>query len=115
MAVLVVVNDLMFKEKIAAAGRELGAELHFARSFDHARGVLAEHPCRTAIVDLHLKNADPVGIGAGLKSEGLVERVLGYYSHVEVELAGRAEEAGFDEVMPRSAFVARMPALLGTT
>lgn len=74
--------------------------------------MLDGHSCRTAIVDLHLNNADPIGIGAALMSEGLVGRVVGYYSHVEVELAGRAEEAGFDEVMPRSAFVSEVIALL---
>ena len=37
---------------------------------------------------------------------------LGFYSHVDVETRRRAEEAGFDLVVPRSRMAREMPALV---
>jgi hypothetical protein len=38
--------------------------------------------------------------------------VVGFFAHVQTELMQRARAAGFDEVLPRSAFVARLPDIL---
>lgn len=112
MTVLVVVSDLMFKEKIAAAGRELSVELLFARSLEKARIVAREKPCIDCLVDLHLKGEDPIKIGTTLKEEGLVQRIHAFFSHVEVEKEDDALAAGFEEVLPRSKFFARLPQIL---
>jgi len=112
MSVLVVVSDLVFKEKIAAAGRELSVELLFARTLTKARTVAQERRCQDCLVDLHLKGEDPIEIGTALKEEGLVERVHAFFSHVEVEKEDDALLAGFDEVLPRSKFFARLPDIL---
>jgi hypothetical protein len=37
---------------------------------------------------------------------------LGFYSHVDVDTKRRAEEAGFDLVVPRSRMAREMPALV---
>ena len=37
---------------------------------------------------------------------------LGFYSHVDVDTRRRAEEAGFDLVVPRSRMAREMPALV---
>jgi DNA-binding NarL/FixJ family response regulator len=39
-------------------------------------------------------------------------RVLGFLSHVQLELAEHAKAAGADEVMPRSRFSAHLPEIL---
>jgi len=38
--------------------------------------------------------------------------VVGFFSHVQTELQRRAEEAGFDHVLTRSAFTKRLPEIL---
>jgi hypothetical protein len=38
--------------------------------------------------------------------------VIGFYSHVDRELREAALAAGLDQVLPRSAFTVRLPALL---
>ena len=38
--------------------------------------------------------------------------VLGFYSHVDVETRGRAEQAGVDLVVPRSRLAREMPQLV---
>jgi hypothetical protein len=83
--VAVLCPDLLFGSKIhgmlAAAGHEVVA----VRSAAEAAGADA------LVVDLHttLERAD--GVPA-----------LGFYSHVDQETRRRAEEAGFDRVVPRS-------------
>ena len=37
---------------------------------------------------------------------------LGFYPHVDVELRRRAEDAGFDRVVPRSRMAREMPSLV---
>jgi hypothetical protein len=39
-------------------------------------------------------------------------RRLGFYPHVQVELRRRAEDAGFDLVVPRSRIARELPALI---
>ena len=39
-------------------------------------------------------------------------RLVGFFSHVETELQVAAEKAGFDQVLPRSAFTNRLPQIL---
>jgi hypothetical protein len=39
-------------------------------------------------------------------------RVIGFHSHVQVELGRAAEQAGCDQVLPRSVFVAQVPEIL---
>jgi CheY-like chemotaxis protein len=112
-SILVVVSDLFFREKIAAAARELGVVVHFARS--GAKGLEAArlHGCRKAFIDLHLKSEDPLPVGELLKREGGVDYVGGYFSHVDSERGEEAMARGFDETFPRSKFFARRPELLG--
>ena len=45
-------------------------------------------------------------------AKGAGARVVGFVSHVDVELVKGAREAGADEVMARSGFVERLPGLL---
>src|SRR4051794_33501180 len=51
------------------------------------------------------------GAGVGVEAPAGTPR-LGFYSHVDVETRRRAEEAGFDLVVPRSRMAREMPALV---
>jgi hypothetical protein len=66
-------------------------------------GPLPNDP-QALIVDLD--NTDwEAGLPTGLPK-------LGFYSHVDVDTRKRAEDAGFDMVVPRSRMAREMPALV---
>ena len=46
------------------------------------------------------------------KEQSAQAHVVAYLSHVQVELAAAAKEAGADTVLPRSAFSAKLPEIL---
>ncbi len=56
------------------------------------------------VVDLGASGFDGVGLVERLREEGELEstRTLGVYSHVDADTRRRAQEAGFDLVVPRS-------------
>lgn len=66
------------------------------------------------IVDLHNTKLDPIEIAAQLKSIELLKSVplLGFFSHVNVDLQRQAIEAGYDEVIPRSLFARDLAKIL---
>ena len=95
--VAAIVPDLFFaskvKETLTAAGHDVTI-------------VSAEPPPETdlVVVDLDAAGAE-VAVPSGTPS-------LGFYSHVDVETRARAEQAGFDLVVPRSRMAREMPELV---
>ena len=69
-----------------------------------ARLANAGAPGTVLIVDLTNPDVDGAGIVLSLREEDLLEgvRTLGFYSHVESATRERAEQVGFDQVVPRS-------------
>lgn len=98
MSVVAVVDDMFFKAKIRAVAEAVGVEISFPRTkealLEKAR--LAD----LVIVDLHSEKFDPLSLPAEL---GPVQ-LLGFFSHVEVELQRNAVAAGYQRVVPRSVF-----------
>jgi hypothetical protein len=95
--VAAVVPDLFFaskvKETLAAAGYEVDL-------------VAAGAP-----VDADVLVVDLDAAGTAVTAPPGTPR-LGFYSHVDVETRERAEEAGFDLVVPRSRMAREMPELV---
>lgn len=96
--VLAVVDDMFFKAKIRAVAEAVGAQISFPRTKE---ALLEKAPqADLVIVDLQNQKIDPLSLPAEL---GAV-RLLGFFSHVEVELQRRAMAAGYEQVVPRSVF-----------
>ncbi|HEY9402193.1 MAG TPA: response regulator [Pyrinomonadaceae bacterium] len=112
--VLVAVDDLFFAAKIRAAAEHLGVEVLFPRSLDALVQAARDDAPALVIVDLHLQRYDPFALAPRLKTvEALRETPLvGFFSHVQTEVQRRAKDAGFDHIMPRSAFTKRLPEIL---
>ncbi|MCA1615947.1 MAG: response regulator [Acidobacteria bacterium] len=112
--VLAAVDDIFFKAKIRGAAEHLGVEIEFARDTDACVEAARQNPPAVVIADLHAERCDPFAIAGHFKSDARLSSVplVGFYSHVQTELGRRAQLAGFDQVLPRSAFVQRLPALL---
>ena len=112
--VIAAVGDLFFASKIRGAGEQAGAEVVFVRDAESLiRKVESDAPA-LVILDLQTDKLDPVEVVERLKTSEATRgvRVIGFLSHVEVELQRRAKEAGFDQVMPRSVFSQRLPEIM---
>jgi CheY-like chemotaxis protein len=112
--VIAFVDDLFFAAKIRATAEHLGIEVIFLRSAEALREASAQHAPALFIVDLHLQREDPFLLAGSLKADEELRAtpLVGFFSHVQVELQRRAEAAGFEHVLPRSAFTKRLPEIL---
>src|SRR4051812_7995143 len=89
--VAVVVPDLLFGSRVQGGVQAAGHEL-----------VAAEADPDLVIADVEV--VDPAGVAG--------PRRLGFYPHVQPELKKRAEDAGFDMVVPRSRIARELPDLV---
>ncbi|HKS28025.1 MAG TPA: hypothetical protein VJS44_09405 [Pyrinomonadaceae bacterium] len=115
-AIIVAVSDMFFAAKIRAAGEALNIPLRFIKTAEEIERVAREESPSLIILDLHQQQPDPFQLARELKSREELRhiRLLGFFSHVQTELEKRAREAGFEQVMPRSAFTKRLPEILTT-
>ncbi len=106
-----IVSDLIFRSKIESTARAVGAHVDSVASANALADVLAAEPVDLVIVDMALDRALALDcIARAAESGG--PRVLAFFSHVETDLADAARQAGAGEILPRSAFAARLPQLL---
>ncbi|MDT4895239.1 MAG: hypothetical protein QOH25_316 [Acidobacteriota bacterium] len=113
--VIAVVDDMFFASKIRATAEHLGVPVRFARSTDEALKVARAEEPSLIIADLHAQKCDPFSLAEQLKADETLRAVplVGFFSHVQTELQHRAEQSGYDRVMPRSAFSKNLPEILG--
>jgi two-component system cell cycle response regulator DivK len=115
--VLAAVDDIFFASKIRATAEHLGVDVRFHRSAHELIARARRYQPALIIVDLHSKACDPFALALSLKGDETLRAIplLGFFSHVQTALQRRAEEAGFDRVMPRSAFTKRLSEILQNT
>jgi CheY-like chemotaxis protein len=109
--VLALVDDLLFVSKIAETARHVGVEVKIVGT---GAALVAEAQAATpalVIADLHARGGAIEAVGA-LRAAGCAAPVVGFLSHVQVDLAERARAAGFDEVLPRSKFTQQLGEIL---
>ena len=112
--VVAVVDDLFFASKIRGTAEQLGLAVSFPRTI----AALVETALRDRpgliVCDLHSQRIDPLVLARTLKADTRFQhiRLLGFFSHVQTELQRAAEAAGFDRVIPRSAFTKHLPEIL---
>jgi hypothetical protein len=98
MSIVAVVDDMFFASKIRAAAEAVGVEISFPRTKESL--IEKARQADLIIVDLHSQRFDPLTLPAELSGASL----LGFFSHVEVELQRQALAAGYGRVVPRSVF-----------
>jgi len=108
--VLAVVNDLFFSVKLTEAAKRSGLALEFVKDAEQVIERAAGKPS-LIIFDLNFDAVQPLKLIAKLKASPETKGVslIGYLSHVQVELKQKAQEAGCDMVMARSAFSQNLP------
>jgi PleD family two-component response regulator len=112
--VLAVVDDLFFTVKINEAAKRAGIAVEFVKSETDALHVAAASPPALIILDLQCAAVDPIALVTKLKADATTAGIhlLGYLSHVEGELKQRAQQAGCNMVLARSAFSQNLPQIL---
>jgi DNA-binding NarL/FixJ family response regulator len=110
--IVALMDDLFFQMKVAETAKHLGLELKVATNGDALLGLLEPLP-KLVIIDLNARS-QPLAAIERLRAVQKDLRVVGFLSHVQRDLADRAQAAGCNEVMPRSAFTQNLAAILST-
>jgi DNA-binding NarL/FixJ family response regulator len=108
--VVAYMDDLFFQMKLAETAKHLGLEVKVASNPDSLLELLTPPPV-LAIFDLNARSS-PLDAAQRLRAEQPNLRIVGFLSHVQTDLAAKAQSAGFDEVMPRSKFSMQLPQIL---
>jgi CheY-like chemotaxis protein len=105
---------MFFAAKIRAAAEHLGVEISFSRDLQAAIEAAREAKPSLIIVDLHANRFDPLALCRTLKADAALSSIplLSFFSHVQTALMQQAKEAGYDYVLPRSAFTGKLPEIL---
>ncbi|HWG91951.1 MAG TPA: hypothetical protein VNZ52_13960 [Candidatus Thermoplasmatota archaeon] len=111
---LAAVSDLFFATKIRTTANLSGINLGIVTSAKELVERVAREQPTVVVVDLNEQRFDPFEAIRLLRAApwGLSVPVVGFFSHVQVELKTKAEAAGATRVLPRSAFVERLPDIL---
>jgi CheY-like chemotaxis protein len=112
--VIAVVDDLFFASKIRGTAEQLGVAVKFARTADALAEAARRDLPSLIICDLHSQRVYPNELAKLLKADEQLRSIplVGFFSHVQTELQRQAQEAGFDRVMPRSAFSSHLVQIL---
>ena len=107
---LAILGDLLFQSKLEAAAAHAGVELHITR--DPLAALHREW--EIVIIDLESTYADrdSVTLIRALRAQLPTVPIIGYCSHIEVELQAKARVAGCSQVLSRAEFVRQLPALI---
>lgn len=112
--VLAAIDDMFFASKIKGMAEHLGMQVSFVKSVESAVEKAVKDAPSIIIADLHSAKFDPFTLASELKSDERLRQIplVGFFSHVQIELQIRAEQAGYDRVMPRSAFTKKLAEIL---
>ncbi len=111
--VLAVVSDLFFIAKINEAAKHAGVTVEYVTGELEVIEKARTFPL-VIILDLNLDASHPLRLIGKLKADAHLKTIslIGYLSHIQGELKQKAQEAGCDMVMPRSAFSMNLPVIL---
>ncbi len=104
--------DLLFGSKVEGALTAAGHDVRRLDTEDAARAEAARRD--VLVVDLTAEDFDGAVLVESMKMGRELEGIptLGFYSHVDQDTRRRAEQAGFDRVVPRSRMAREAAALV---
>lgn len=104
--ILAVLDDLFFSSKIREAAKTLDIDLEFVKNPDGFKEKISSEKPSLIIFDLNSRAGSPLEIIKSIKSSSELKQipVIGFLSHVQIELKKEADRAGCDLVIPRSRF-----------
>jgi PleD family two-component response regulator len=111
--ILAVVDDLLFTVKINDAAKRIGLDVEFLKNEKDVLDKAHEKPM-LVILDLNANSMNPVHMIEKLKGNADLKgiSIIGFVSHVQGELKQKAQDAGANMVMARSAFSQNLQQIL---
>ena len=111
--ILAVLEDLFFTVKIHDVAKRAGLEVEFLKSEQDVLEKAKQKPM-LILLDLNANSLHPVNLISKLKEDPETKpiSIIGYVSHVQGELKQKAQNAGADMVLARSAFSQNLPIIL---
>ena len=113
------IEDMFFLAKIQETAKKLGIKVGFLKNENEKETVAkfmdAPEGQRPSLIvfDLNNSSAKPLTLIPKLKAKlKKGTSIIGFLSHLQGDLKGKAVEAGCDMVMPRSAFSQNLPNLM---
>jgi CheY-like chemotaxis protein len=110
--VLALVDDLFFQSKLMETARRLGVTLKITGTGEALITAAAAQEHKLVLVDLNARQGALDAVSQ-LHNAGNAQPIIGFLSHVQVDLAEKALAAGCQSVLPRSKFTAELPQILG--
>ncbi|HEY6273714.1 MAG TPA: hypothetical protein VIX19_17180 [Terriglobales bacterium] len=115
--IFALVDDLFFLAKIQEVSRKLNVKVEFIKSEkdlgEKQGSEEVEEKPSLIIVDLNSNSIKPLPTISKLRAKFKKSTsIVGFVSHVQGDLKVKAQEAGCDVVMPRSAFSQNLPNIL---
>ena len=112
--IIVAVDDMFFAAKILGAAQTIGRVVERAKSAEQINEALKKDRPALLIIDLNSTQFNALEMITSIKSHAAYSTlpIIGFLSHVQVELKRGAEQAGCDFVMPRSAFAQALAEIL---
>jgi CheY-like chemotaxis protein len=109
------VDDLFFVAKIQEVSRKLNVKVEFVKTDKEIaeKTENVEEKPSLIIVDLNSNGIKPLPVITKMRSKyKKATSIVGFVSHVQGDLKVKAQEAGCDVVMPRSAFSQNLVSIL---
>ena len=104
MRLVAATSDLFLRSRITELAKQTGTDPFFGTGPDELKRLVAENRPELVILDLSSTDYDPFSVASELKTI-FNARLFGLYPHVRTELKKRADEIGFEYVVPNSNFL----------
>ena len=109
--VVALVDDLFFQAKLIETAKQLGVELRTCATAEALANEIGEHAPKLVVVDLNARS-NPIAAIERVRASGPEIPLIGFLSHVQVDLAQQARAAGCADVMPRSKLTQNLATIL---
>ena len=109
--VIALVDDLFFQAKLLETAKQLRVEIRTCTTADAMLADIAQQTPRLVVVDLNARG-NPLGAIERVRAAAGQIPLLGFLSHVQLDLAEKARAAGCNNIMPRSQFTRDMATIL---
>ena len=109
--VVALIDDLFFQAKLIETAKRVSVDLRTCTTPDALAAEIAKDAPRLVVIDLNAQS-DPLEAIQRVRASSHEIPLLGFLSHVQLDLAERARAAGCADVMPRSKFTQNMATIL---
>ncbi|MGC1382599.1 MAG: hypothetical protein WA823_02390 [Candidatus Acidiferrales bacterium] len=108
---LAFVDDIFFQAKIRETAKLVGVDIRFCTTPDALFAELDKERPNLVVIDLNARNS-PLDAIARARAFAADMPLVGFLSHVQLDLAEKARLAGCENVMPRSKFTHNLATIL---